>query len=321
MTIENTTIVDATDAAHDTGLIEAATGSRILLENATIIDGAVNIAGVLDSTGTSAIVDATIDNAGTIESTAGTFTVSVTTLTNAGTLTVDRRQHFTLDADSLTNDSGAKIVAADASNFTVTDTGSTNFGIYEAIDHSTLTLNHEGTSINEVGGIIEAIDATIVLNDNLGDANYGTIDAIDHGTIYLNVADTNPTQQGGNHGLIEVLSGGGFIVTGDFVNWTGANVAASGALSQVDFTDGTAVINDGTVTAADHGQVLFQDLSLATNAGRIEATSGGIIEFVDTTVNNNGGTISAADAGARSNSPKLRSTVARYRSVPVASSR
>ena len=92
LTIENTTIVDATDAAHDTGLIEAATGSRILLENATIIDGAVNIAGVLDSTGTSAIVDATIDNAGTIESTDGTFTVSVTTLTNAGTLTVDRRQ-------------------------------------------------------------------------------------------------------------------------------------------------------------------------------------------------------------------------------------
>ena len=160
-----------------------------------------------------------------------------------------------------------------------------------------MTLNHEGTSINEVGGIIEAIDATIVLNDNLGDANYGTIDAIDHGTIYLNVADTNATQQGGNHGLIEVLSGGGFIVTGDFVNWTGANVAAGGALSQVDFTDGTAVINDGTITAADHGQVLFQDLSLATNAGRIEATSGGIIEFVDTTLDNNGGTISAADAG------------------------
>ncbi len=222
----------------------------------------------------------------------------MTTLTNTGTLTSTGGSVFTLDADSLTNDSGGKILAADVSNFTVTDTGSTNFGIYEAIDHSTLTLNHEGTSINEVGGLIEAIDATIVLNGNLGDANYGTIDAIDHGTIDLNVANTNATQQGGNHGLIEVLSGGSFIVAGDFVNWTGANVAAGGALSQVDFTDGTVVINDGTITAADHGQVLFQDLSLAANAGRIEATSDGVIEFVDTTLNNNGGTISAADAGA-----------------------
>ena len=298
LTIENTTIVDATDAAHDTGLIEAAIGSQILLENATIIDGAVNIAGVLNSAGTSAIVDATIDNAGTIESTAGTFTVGVTTLTNTGTLTSTGGSVFTLDANSLTNESGGKILAADVSNFTVTDTGSTNFGIYEAIDHSTLTLNHEGTSINEVGGLIEAIDATIVLNGNLGDANYGTIDAIDHGTIDLNVANTNATQQGGNHGLIEVLSGGSFIVAGDFVNWTGANVAAGGALSQVDFTDGTVVINDGTIAAADYGQVLFEDLSLATNTGMIDAASDGIIEFVDTTVNNNGGTISAADAGA-----------------------
>ena len=298
LTIENTTIVDATDPAHDTGLIEAAAGSQVLLENATIIDGAVNIAGVLDSTGTSAIVDAKIDNTGTIESTDGTFSVSVTTLTNAGTLTATGGSNFTLNADSLTNDSGAKIVAADASNFNVTDNGSTNLGIYEAIDHSTLTLNHEGTSINEVGGIIEAIDATIVLNDNLGDANYGTIDAINRGTIYLNVADTNATLQGGNHGLIEVLSGGAFIVTGDFLNWTGANVAAGGALSQVDFTNGTVVINDGTITAADYGEALFQDLSLAANAGRIEATSDGFIEFIDTTLNNNSGTISAADAGS-----------------------
>ena len=298
LTIENTTISNATHAAHDTGLIEAATGSQILLENATIIDGAVNIAGVLVSTGTSAIVDATVDNTGTIESTDGTFTVSVTTLTNTGTLTATGGSTFTLNADSLTNDSGAKIVAADASNFIVADTGSSNLGIYEAIDHSTLTLNHEGTSINEVGGIIEAIDATIVLNDNLGDANYGTIDATHHGTIDLNVADTNVTQQGGNHALIEVLSGGAFIVTGDFLNWSGANVAAGGAGSLVDFTSGAVVANDGTFTASDRGEVLFQDLSLAANAGRIEATSDGIIEFVDTTLNNKDGIISAADAGA-----------------------
>jgi hypothetical protein len=408
LTIENTTISNATNAAHDTGRVDVLANSQITLDNATILHGFVSIAAggamltvsgtsntietafgqdnlstpTISNAGTLSIGDGSsltlaspdaIDNSGTISlnstgdatylyfdqpdaginggghimlsanannfiavtqtgdqltnfdntiSGSGTIgaggmvlindgvidadqqsaalTLDPTSLTNAGTLEATNGSTLTLNVDSLTNDSGAKIIAADGSNFNVTDTSSTNLGIYEATDHSTMTLNQEGTSINEAGGIIEAIDATIVLNANPSDANYGTIDAVDHGTIDLNVAGTNATPQGGNHGLIEVLSGSDFIVNGGFFNWSGANVAAGGPLSLVEFAGGSGagVTNDGTITAADNGEVLFQAVGLVINANTITAISDGIVEFVDTTVNNSGGTIAAADAGA-----------------------
>ena len=321
LTIENTTISNATHAAHATGLIEAATGSQILLENATLMDGAVNIAGMLVSTGISVIVDATVDNTGTIESTDGTFTVSVSTLTNTGTLTATGGSRFTLNADSLTNDSGAKIVAADASNFSVTDAGSSNLGIYEAIDHSTLTLNHEGTSINEVGGIIEAIDATIVLNDNLGDANYGTIDATSRGTIDLNVADTNATQQGGNHGLIEVLSGSAFIVTGVFLNWSGATSRPEGlslrSISQAALSWPTTAPSPPLITARCCFKILAWPQTRVGSRPLAMASSSSSMRPSTTTA----AASQLPMRAPRSNSTKHRSTGARYRLAPVASSR
>ena len=88
------------DPPEASGTITADHGTTVDLANSTITGGTVNIAGVLDATGTSAIVDATIDNAGTIKSTGGgTLTIDAGALDNSGALKVTHGSTLDVSAD------------------------------------------------------------------------------------------------------------------------------------------------------------------------------------------------------------------------------
>jgi probable HAF family extracellular repeat protein len=90
--IESTVAGDTTVVSNSGGNVEAGANSEVLLSNATISGGAISIAatGELVATGASAIDNATINNAGSLE-TSGTFTLDGGLLetVNGGSLLID----------------------------------------------------------------------------------------------------------------------------------------------------------------------------------------------------------------------------------------
>ena len=120
--INGTIQVDATDATHV---------STLDLESSTIDGGIVKISGVLESTGTSFIDKATINNSGTIDVTGGTLTIDA-----ASSLTNTR----TLEADG-----GTLFIKGDVSGAgaaTITDGGTLDLG---GADAQTVTFVGAGT--------------------------------------------------------------------------------------------------------------------------------------------------------------------------------
>ena len=61
-------------------------GTTLTFNGATIDGGTLNIQGVLDSTGSSTISDATIINQNLINIVSGTLTIDPTPMTNTGTI-------------------------------------------------------------------------------------------------------------------------------------------------------------------------------------------------------------------------------------------
>jgi fibronectin-binding autotransporter adhesin len=120
--INGTIQVDATDATHV---------STLDLESSTIDGGIVKISGVLESTGTSFIDKANINNSGTIDVTGGTLTIdAASSLTNTGTLEAD---------------GGTLFIKGDVSGAgaaTTTDGGTLDFG---GADAQTVTFDGAGT--------------------------------------------------------------------------------------------------------------------------------------------------------------------------------
>ncbi len=99
LTIDNTTISNATDAAHDTGQVDVLARSRITLDNATILNGFVSIASggeMLTANGTS----------NTIDTADGQDNLSTVTLSNAGELLVGDNSSLTLASPHAIDNSG-----------------------------------------------------------------------------------------------------------------------------------------------------------------------------------------------------------------------
>ena len=115
LTIENTTISNATNAAHDTGHIRVfAQHAQITLDNATILHGVVSIAArgeILTAKGTS---DA-------IETADGQDNLSTFTLRNHGTLLVSDNSSLTLASPDAINNSGT--IKLDSSGELIFDQG------------------------------------------------------------------------------------------------------------------------------------------------------------------------------------------------------
>ena len=99
LTIENTTISNATEAAHDTGHLDVLAGSHINLDNATILHGFVSIAAggeMLTVSGTS----------NTVETSYGQDNVSTVTISNAGMLGIGDGSSLTLASPDAIDNAG-----------------------------------------------------------------------------------------------------------------------------------------------------------------------------------------------------------------------
>ena len=147
LTVTNagTVQVDAPDAGQI---------AKMVLEDATISGGTVNIYGSLNSTGTSFITDAAITNTGTINATAGTLTINdPVSFSNAGTIEATNGASLLIDSATITNTSG-----------TITATGQNSiveFSNSDVHNQYVITADHGGTvefsnALVESSGIIAA---------------------------------------------------------------------------------------------------------------------------------------------------------------------
>ena len=105
---DGTVEVDATEAVVST----------LDLESATISGGIVNVYGLLDSTGTSAIDGAAITITGTLEATSGTLTIDPSTISNSGELLATDGSTVVLDGVTVSN-TGDGTVEVDATEAVV----------------------------------------------------------------------------------------------------------------------------------------------------------------------------------------------------------
>ncbi len=259
----------------NTGTVEATGTEGIIdLQNATIDGGTVNVYGLLDSTGISAIDGATITNTGTIETTAGTLTIDPGSLTNSGLLeasggaliggtwTMNGNDPSELIVDSSVNNSGGMI---DVQYGSTVDIAGSISGGNAIIDGGTLTYGGSSsvaTSFDGIGMLV--LDGTNASNHFTGTlSDFGNGDIIDlagiaYSNAHLTYDDDTLTVSDGLSGPSITIQLAGSYVASNFVLSKDANGDA-----EVTFTSGeeayeaptlwlggtTATVSvDGTVT-------------------------------------------------------------------------
>jgi fibronectin-binding autotransporter adhesin len=223
------------------GTVSDDSGSTLDLIDAIISGGTVSVSGILDSTGTSAIDNASITNTGTMESTGGVLTIDPelsVTLTNSGTL------------------------QANGGELDITGEPVINTGTLQAIDDSILKLtsltvtNTDGTVSDDSGSTLDLIDAIIsggtvsvsgILDstgtgaiDNASITNTGTMESTG-GTFTIDAASSLT-----NTGTLEA-DGGTLFIKGD-VSGAGAATITDGGTLDFAGADAQTVTFDGAGT-------------------------------------------------------------------------
>ena len=165
------------------GTVSDALGSTIDLASATISGGTLKISGMLDSTGTSFISNATVTNSGTLESTSGTLTIDPVagpSIANSGTLEANGGA-LDITSDPIANTGTLQAIDNSVlmlTTLTVTNTGGTvSDALGSTIDlaSSTIsggTLSLSGT-LNSTG--ISFITGTTIINSDHIDVVSGTL--------------------------------------------------------------------------------------------------------------------------------------------------
>ena len=267
----------------------------------------------MNSTGTSAIDGATINDSGTIEATSGTLTIDpgsitnsslleanggaltidATPITNSGTLKATSNSTLTLDgtsgAEIVTNYTGSGVTLVNG--IVQVDTGSTidltNAGISGGTVTLAGTLNAAGTSF--ISGTSAAYNATV--------NNTGTL--VVSGTLTLDDTTINGgtiTGTAGASGIVSIDNGSTLTLNGVTVLGAGsgpgdATTDNSGTI-QLDGTltissgtgggtltfllddSGTVLLNGQTVEAATSGETLENNGNTIKGGGRIGDTTG-----------------------------------------------
>lgn len=212
------------------GTVSVASGSTLNLAGATINGGTVTIAGTLESTGTSAVDGADLDNTGTITVTSGTLTIDpglLHAITNLGLIEAAGGGILKLATATIAN-AGGTIAVDSASKLYLTDV-SINGGTLSNAGHlyglsgsSTITgaVTNTGTievqagTLNLAGGITGV--GTLLVDDGakleLGGADAQTV-TFAGGVNTLKLDATSHDFTGTITG--KASTGGTFTVTGD----------------------------------------------------------------------------------------------------------
>nr|WP_311985807.1 VCBS domain-containing protein [Bradyrhizobium canariense] len=228
------------------GTVSVESGSTLDLQGATIDGGTVTIAGMLESTGTSAIDNADITNTGTITVTSGTLTIDPATL------------------HTITNHN---LIQANGGVLGVSGEDISNTADLEAINYGTLKLTNLTVSNSGTGAITVDGHSKLYLTDV--SINGGSLS--NAGNLYSAGVDT-VTGSVTNTGIIEVQSGtldlaGGIAGSGKVIVDVGATLEFSGATGSIHIVNSGSIVGTGG-NAAIHIQ---QDTtgSVIDNSGTI----------------------------------------------------
>lgn len=201
------------------GEVQVESGSELLLNDATINGGTLTIDGTLDSTGTSFITGATINNSGNIEVAGGTLTIDPTPIINTGTILVTNDSTLVLSDEILTNSVGDPLTEAVASGTIQVDgTDSTHF--------STLKLANSTIDggVIEISGLLTSCGDSFITGAAL--ANSGTID-VTGGTLTIDASSivTNSSVIAVDDGklIIDTAISGSLEIKGASILELGAN--------------------------------------------------------------------------------------------------
>ena len=236
-----------------------------------------------------AVMGGIIENAGLVV-VFGSSVLHGDTVTNAGTIIVSSDASLTLEGDTLTNTSSGTIeaLAGGSIDIEINNANTTNNGLIEAFVGGTVTIdvNANGSRNN---GTIEADGGTVIINSNAGGGgahgggNYGTIEAIDGGTVTLNGGITNYAGA-----TIEAIDPGSAVDFSEGETENLGTIKVDGADAQVNFTSGM-VDNFNLIVAENDGTISLASVQLTNEAGAIfEATQGGTIDYNTGGVTNDG---------------------------------
>ena len=259
--------------------LEVAEGATYNLMGSTVTGASAGIAGIFDSTGTSA-VDVTaiaITTTGLLEATAGTLTIGPGSIANSGELLATTGSTLVLNGLTVTNTATGTIVAADGGTLELVNDTVTG-GTIELNGASAATrLQIDGTVTLDGSGAVQLTNysgnaivsdgtdtATLINHDTItgagtiGDGgadnlltlqNYGTIDATDTTPLILYTgnpisnehAGTLEATLGGTLDLKDALTNDGQVIAGG----DGSEVVLEGAVTNN--ADGTMTVDsDGT---------------------------------------------------------------------------
>ena len=187
------------------------------LQSANIEGGAITVAGMFNSTGTSSITDATIHNTGTLKSTSGKLTIDPSTINNTGTLEAAGGE---LDLTGITTFTNSGLLLATANSLLVLngDTIDNTGGTVQVNAGSTLDLQSTAISNGTFNnfGLLKATAGTNAIHGADGIANHGgaTLEAVGIGVSLTIDANTPIT----NDGLLEAGLGGTLVIESDVAN-------------------------------------------------------------------------------------------------------
>ncbi|MDH2402709.1 FecR domain-containing protein [Bradyrhizobium sp. SSUT18] len=247
------------------GTVSVESGSTLDLQGATIDGGTVTIAGMLESTGTSAIDNADITNTGTISVTSGTLTIDPATvhaITNHGLIQVSGGE-LDISGEDISNTADIK-----------------------AINYGTLKLANVTVSNSITGAITVDGTSKLYLTDvSINGGGLGNA-----GNLYS--VSGNNTVTGGvtNTGAIEVQAGtlnlsGGLSGVGSLIIDDGATLELAGATAQtVTFAGGADTLQLDKVagqsfTGTIAGQSTKGGTFTITGAADITSASGDALDF------------------------------------------
>ncbi|HZR76821.1 hypothetical protein [Bradyrhizobium sp.] len=251
----------------------------VTLNGATLSGGTIDVAGILDSEGTSSISGATINNPGHINVVSGKLTIDPAPFTNKGTIEVDGKADLVLSGETVTN--------------SVTVGLTTTNGTIQVDSQGLLTLS--GSSIN--GGIVDnlgTIDVTSAssINNTFSFVNTGTVKA-DGAALTLSgttVTNAGGTLESAGSGLVDLVNA---IVNNG--NLSGKFSTATGNSSS---TLNGLTLELGTLVTATVG--VLELTGIITNNGEIDA-NGGAVHLVSSTLDSGtlggSGTITTVGSG------------------------
>ena len=283
------TLQDGTQVTNQDGTsgetIES--GGSLTMNGATITGGMLTINGTLDSTGTSFITGATINNTSHIYVVSGTLTVNPAEVTNTGTIEVENGATLVLDGETVGNSVTGAGVTTDG---TIQVDGNATLHFDDStINGGTLVVSGEldsaGTSFITDATItnashIDVVSGTLTI-DPAGVTNTGTIEVEDSAKLVLNgetVANSMTDAGVTTDGTIRVDGKGILDFEASTVTGGNINVEFSGKLVSTgdSFINGTTITNAGLFDVTD-GTLTIDATSILNNTGNLEADGGNLV--------------------------------------------